>query len=345
MPYRAVDDPTPPTAHGRSPVGTGRYAGPLLLPEQPAPEHNLRNKVIYVLVSVLLFAAAGYGLYRITMPRTGRPTATADDSSRGGPAAPPVTAHPSASRKPPPHPKSPLRDNLHPSGTPMPVGDIPGWYQTFTDDFVGDQLNDAWFTYDGEPGGDKFGWFASSHVSVSGGLLTISAFKENSPNGLIYVTGGMSNRNVFSQKYGRFDVRFRADLGVGIAYAILLWPSDEQWPPEVDIVEDNGRDRKQTQATMHYDPDDKKITRRTNADFTQWHTATIEWTPGHLVYELDGRQWATIDSPHVPDEGMELAIQTQASGCGGWEACPNSTTPQVVNLQVDWVSIYGSTSR
>jgi beta-glucanase (GH16 family) len=131
------------------------------------------------------------------------------------------------------------------------------------------------------------------------------------------------------------------DAGVGIAYALLLWPTDNSWPPEVDIIEDNGGDRQSTSSTMHYDPDDKKIQRQTKGDFTKWHTATLEWTPGHLVYLLDNKVWATIDSPHVPNQEMDLALQTQAWGCGGtWEHCPNSTTPPVVDLQVDWVSIY-----
>jgi beta-glucanase (GH16 family) len=223
----------------------------------------------------------------------------------------------------------------------MPIGEVPGFHQTFTDDFVGDALNDQWFSYDGQPAGDKAGWFMPSHVSVGNGLLTITGSKEQTPNGLLYATGGVSNHNVFAQKYGRFDVRFRMDKGVGIAYALLLWPSSQQWPPELDVIEDNGHDRQTTSATLHYDRDDKKIQRQTRADFTQWHTATLEWTPGRLVYRLDGRVWATIDSPHVPNEPMDLALQTQAWGCGGtWEACPNSTTPPVVNLEVDWVSLY-----
>jgi beta-glucanase (GH16 family) len=228
-----------------------------------------------------------------------------------------------------------------PSGVPMPIGEIPGWHQTFTDDFTGDALGDQWFAYSGAPSGDPGGWFLPSHVSVGAGMLTVRGSKEQTPHGVLYATGGVSNHNVFSQMYGRFDVRFRMDKGVGIAYAILLWPTSQHWPPELDIIEDNGHDRQSTSATAHYDHDDKKIQRQTTGDFTKWHTATLEWTPRHLVYRLDGKVWATIDSPHVPDEPMDLALQTQAWGCGGtWEACPNSTTPPVVDLEVDWVSLY-----
>jgi hypothetical protein len=328
---QADDASPPPAAIGRAPV-----VSQPVVPPPPAPRS--RRRVAYVLAVVLL-TGAGYGGYRIAMQRTVRPAAVAS--------AAPSFAAPSASASASPTPARtipPMRDGITPSGVPMPIGQIPGWYQTFTDDFAGNSLNDQWFRYSGGPSGDNGGWFMPSHVSVGGGILTIKGAKEQTPRGVLYATGGVSNHNVFSQTYGRFDVRFRMDRGVGIAYAILLWPTSGKWPPELDIIEDNGRDRQSTSATVHYDRDDKKIQRQTKADFTQWHTATLEWTPGHVVYRLDGKVWATVDSSHVPDEPMDLALQTQAWGCGGtWEACPNSTTPPEVNLQIDWVSLYGWT--
>ena len=296
----------------------------------------------YAVAVLVLLSGAGYGTYRVTQPRTIRPAAV--DETVAASASPSAAASASASARPSTRPKVPQRDGMTPSGVPMPIGEIPGWYQTFTDDFAGTALSDQWFSYSGGPSGDNGGWFMPSHVSVGGGILTIRGAKEQTPRGLLYATGGVSNHNAFSQRYGRFDVRFRMDRGVGIAYALLLWPTSQKWPPELDIMEDNGRDRQSTSATAHYDRDDKKIQRQTRGDFTQWHTATLDWTPNHLVYRLDGKVWATIDSTHVPNEPMDLALQTQAWGCGGtWEACPNSTTPPAVDLQVDWVSLYGWT--
>jgi hypothetical protein len=330
---------------GRASAGAARYTGPLVPAEPPPPPPGRSHKVRYAVVTVVLFVIAAFGLYKITMADGSRPVpAATEDAAGSGPTVPPShpagSANPQASR-PIPHPTGPLRDGIAPSGVPMPIGEIPGWYQTFTDDFAGNGLNDNWFAYSGQPNGDTAGWFDPAHVSVSGGILTISAYRQQTPNGNIYATGGVSNHNVFSQKYGRFDVRFRMDRGIGIAYALLLWPTSNNWPPEIDIVEDNGGDRQQTTSTVHWPPGDQKIQRETNADFTKWHTASLEWTPGHVVYLLDGKVWGTIDSPHVPAEPMDLGLQTQAWGCGGtWEHCPNSTTPPVVNLQVDWVSLY-----
>ncbi|MDQ7908234.1 glycoside hydrolase family 16 protein [Phytohabitans sp. ZYX-F-186] len=229
---------------------------------------------------------------------------------------------------------------VDPGGVAMPRGDLPGWRLSFADDFSGVALDERWFAYDGQPDNDPGGWFDPSHVSVGGGLLTIGGWREPARRDL-YVTGGVSNRNAVTQTYGRFDVRFRMDQGTGIAYALLLWPADNKYPPEIDFAEDNGRDRRTMYASVHAADGSEPEGSSVRGDFTQWHTASLEWTPGRLVFGLDGRVWHTITGAQVPSEPMALALQSQAWYCGhGWEACPDATTPERVNLQVDWVVSY-----
>jgi beta-glucanase (GH16 family) len=227
------------------------------------------------------------------------------------------------------------------SGVPMPVGDIAGWHQTFAEDFTAGDISDRWWIYDGQPGGDPGGWFDHTHVNTVNGDLVISASRADTPNGNLYVTGGVNNSKSFEQTYGLFKVRFRAEVGRGIAYAMLLWPVGDGWPPEIDFMEDNGRDRRTTSATLHYGPDDTKIHREVSGTFTAWHTAEVEWSPGQLIYRLDGRVWTTMTTPNVPDVPMSIAIQTQTWLCGdSWEGCPNAGTPANVNLYVDWAVAY-----
>jgi beta-glucanase (GH16 family) len=230
-----------------------------------------------------------------------------------------------------------------PSGVSMPVGDLPGWDQVFADDFTGTTLEQPkWVRYDGQPDGDPGGWFDPSHVSVQDGKLIIGAWQDPARDNL-YVTGGVSNVHSSKRTYGRYEIRFRADQGTGIAFVLLLWPSNNNYPPEIDIAEDNGRDRQTVYGVLH--PPDQSAypneEHHVRADATQWHTAGLEWTPQRLVYTLDGEVWARIDGPQVPAEPMSLALQTQAWYCGhGWEACPDDTTPERVNLEIDWVAIY-----
>jgi beta-glucanase (GH16 family) len=234
-----------------------------------------------------------------------------------------------------------------PSGVPMPTGDIRGWHKVFADDFTGRSLDSQWKAYWGVPGGDPGGFFDPTHVTVSGGELMISAYKDSSddawdagPN--TYVTGGVSSSPSFAQTYGKYLVRFRFGAGVGIAHAILLWPQSNTWPPEMDFSEDNGANRQTDYATLHYGASNTQIQKSVEADLTHWHTLGVEWTPGRLVYTLDGKDWATVTGAEVPSTPMTLDIQTQGWACGtsAWEECPNAATPSHVNLYVDWVVAY-----
>lgn len=209
----------------------------------------------------------------------------------------------------------------------------------FADDFTGSALDrDRWHPYWGEPGGDPGGWFDPRHVSVAGGQLVISGHRDADHRGK-WTTGGVSSSPGLVQTYGKYLVRSRLDSGTGIAHAILLWPADNSWPPEVDLSEDNGGDRQSTYATLHHGTDNAQIIHHIAVDLTRWHTLGVEWTPAKLVYTLDGRDWATVRSADVPAVPMALDLQTQAFACGtsSWERCPSALTPSDVNMHVDWV--------
>jgi beta-glucanase (GH16 family) len=234
-----------------------------------------------------------------------------------------------------------------PSGVPIPRTSPRGWSEVFADDFTGSSLDSQWTAYWGLPGGDPGGFFDPTHVTVSGGQLVISAYKDPTdttwdagPN--TYVTGGISSSPSFAQTYGDYLVRFRMDAGQGIAHAILLWPQSNAWPPEIDFSEDNGAQRQTDYATLHYGSGNTQVQKSIAVNLTQWHTLGVQWTKGQLVYTLDGTTWATVTNPNVPSIPMVLDIQTQAWACGTstWEQCPNASTPARVNLDVDWVIAY-----
>ena len=229
-----------------------------------------------------------------------------------------------------------------PSGVAMPTGDIRGWHQVLADDFTGSALDTSkWRLYWGQPGGDPGGWFDPAHVSVSGGQMVLAGSRDPADGGK-WATAGVSDSPGLVQTYGKYLVRFRFDSGVGIAHAILLWPADNSWPPEIDFSEDNGANRQTTYATLHWGSNNTQVQRKVAVDLTKWHTLGVEWTPDRLVFTLDGRPWSTLTSSHVPAIPMTLDIQTQAWACGTstWERCPNATTPSHVNLYVDWAVAY-----
>ena len=235
-----------------------------------------------------------------------------------------------------------------PSGMPMPVGELPGWRQVLADDFTERALDaDRWGAYSGQPQGDPGGWWDPSHAVVAGGAALLQTYQDPSLDGR-WVSGGMSSAPALKQTYGKYLVRFRMDPGYGIFPVLLLFPSGDHWPPEIDFAEDGGAThvRDHMTATLHYGvrPDDRQIQRTVYADFTRWHTMGVEWTPGSLVYTLDGGPWATLTGAEVPAEPMELDLQTQAGTPGDpWTPAPSTDTPPEVDLQVDWVAAYAPT--
>jgi beta-glucanase (GH16 family) len=345
---------TPPDFPPPPPAGDAPTRGRALMPRQhrydgPVPtvvesvsvatRRRNRSGMITAFLGLLLFGAASFYLFT---PKGGHSSDPEAVSSAGGAAAS-SSAGASGSAQPTSSGSAAGAQGpagAAPSGVPMPKGDLPGWHQTYAEDFSDPNVSSRWYPYNGQPGGDPLGWWDPSHVSASGGVLTIAGRKELTPNGNLYVTGGMSAVRSFSQTYGRFAIRFRMDKGYGLAYALLLWPTNNQWPPEIDILEDNAKNRDLTSATLHYGPNNTMIHRETRGDFSVWHTAEVDWTPGKLVYRIDGNVWTTMTSSSVPDIPMTIAIQTQAWPCGTWEGCPNSGTPAQVNLYVDWVVAY-----
>jgi beta-glucanase (GH16 family) len=216
------------------------------------------------------------------------------------------------------------------------------WQRVFVDDFTRDLNLSTWGRYSGQPRGDPGGWWAPSHVVVKHGILHLETYRDARHGGR-WVSGGLSSSRALKQTYGKYEVRFRMQQGTGVAGILLLWPVRDVWPPEIDFAENAGETsaRPSMTASFHYGEDNRQIQRTVHADFTRWHTIGVEWTPGRLVYTLDGRRWAVVRSPHVPDQPMELDLQTQAGTCGDrYAPCPDSSTPSRVTLQVDRVVAY-----
>ena len=241
-----------------------------------------------------------------------------------------VAAHPTAGSPPA------TGSSTNPSGVNMPVGNIPGWVQVFTDDFTGNSLRNDWSMYTGVSGATGTQW-ASDRVAVANSTARLLA----APSGNRWTAGAIANYGTSVQTYGKYDLRFRMDKAEGVKYAFLTWPSAENWPVggEIDFAEDGGGNRIGTSATTHYadgNGNHQQVQRNmTNLDFSQWQTIGVEWTPGKLAYTANGTVWATVTSPSaaIPSHSMFLALQVEITGTNG-------TTPNPTVCEVDWVVAY-----
>lgn len=236
----------------------------------------------------------------------------------------------------------------HPSGVPMPVGDLPGWHQTFADDFTtpaalgsfpGSAYGSRWTGYDGFGDTTGHGRYSNAKVlSVAGGMLDYWMHTEN---GVHYVAAPVpdpAGNWGAPQTYGRYSVRFRADSAAGYKTAFLLWPRDDTWAEgEVDYPEGD-LDGSFYPASLRpgsvSPPVFEPAVKVAAGTFSAWHTATTEWTPTRVAWFLDGALVASTTAA-VPSHPMRWTLQAETSTD---EPAPADTTS--AHVDIDWVAQY-----
>jgi hypothetical protein len=218
-----------------------------------------------------------------------------------------------------------------PSGEAPPGADaLPGYRQTYVQDFLGATLPAQWDIFAGVP--SPGGHFGVSHVTFHGGLMELSTYR-NPLFGDRWVTGGICQCGA-SQVYGAYFVRSRI-TGPGPNEVELLWPLTNKWPPEIDFSE-TGDKVTGTTSSVHFGAKNTIVRRSVVANMKRWHTWGVIWTPSSITYTLDGRVWGVFAVPKdIPRVRMTLDFE-QVTQCPSNRDCP--TAPQ--NMYVDWVAEY-----
>jgi beta-glucanase (GH16 family) len=200
------------------------------------------------------------------------------------------------------------------------------WKLSFSDDFT--RLNQSSWSVYGKGGPSGAHCYDSANVTVSGGQLKLKVAPSTKCKG--YSAGGMCACAVTTQTYGKFEARMKATVG-NSKITLLLWGAKD-WPPEIDFAEfpadGLGMTRQRFNETLHYSSKNLMIHSHTDADMTNWHTVGVEWSPGKVVYTLDGRAKTTI-TQHVPSVDMWMGIQTAGS-----------KTATLAYTYIDWVHVY-----
>ncbi len=249
-----------------------------------------------------------------------------------------------------------------PSGEAMPVGDLPGWKQIFTDDFTTDVVLGAFSgcdpstgTCSGLPASMKAKWWAypdgwpdSSHngtympsqvISVGSGVMDLNLHTLNGVHmvsapvpklpGAVGSGGGL--------QYGRYAILFKAEPVPGYKTAWLLWPDSDTWPRDGEVDFPEGNLNSKIDAFMHWQggtEGNSQDAYSTNAVYTTWHTAVTEWTPTALTFYLDGQVIGKSTS-RIPNTPMHWVIQTETALDG---TVPSNNA--VGNVQIDWVAVW-----
>jgi hypothetical protein len=220
-----------------------------------------------------------------------------------------------------------------PSGEAPPGANaLVGYKLSYVTDFGGTSLPSGWEVFTGDPDGGHDHQYASSHVVVKDGLLSLNTWRDPKYNG-DWVTGGLCQCSV-QQIYGAYFVRSRV-TGPGPTSVELLWPAAPIWPPEVDFNETSGG-VSTTSETVHYGGANEISQQQLSINMTNWHTWGVIWSPNKVIFTVDGTVWGkdTVRF-EIPNQPMTLDIEQRAV-CVYGRGCP--TTPQ--STQIAWVAEY-----
>ena len=227
----------------------------------------------------------------------------------------------------------------------------------WSDEFDGSSLNTSNWTY--ETGGGGWGnnelqyYTAGGNCTVSGGILTITAKKENL-GGYAYTSTRIRTKGLREFKYGKIEARLAVPKGQG------LWPAfwmlganfpNTAWPQcgEIDIMEHINTDDT-VYGTMHWDNGGYAMYggSRLVSNMAAFHIYSIEWTPSYIRWFVDGIQfWEgnIANSINSTDEFHQpfFIILNLAIG-GNWPGAPDAATVFPAQYQIDYVRVYQETA-
>lgn len=244
---------------------------------------------------------------------------------------------------------------LDPSGQ-NPATALSGFSLKYVQEFNGNSMPTNWDAYPGVPGGESasVAQWVPRMCTFSGGEAHFTASGIDSCGLQFYGD---------SQEYGAWFARLKGDdepSNMWFSDIFLLWPANNQWPPEIDIYEDGGRSRSNTNASMFdtvgslcgssptqqclrpYEQSNAQSGGVAN-DGTAWHTYGVEWTPSGASWLIDGRVVYTAPASQVkspaqqPALPMNMDLQSQnLTGAG------TPTTRET--MTVDWVEEFSLNS-
>lgn len=230
--------------------------------------------------------------------------------------------------------------SANPSGVAMPVGNLSGWKQVFTDDFTTNVSGGSfpgtyakkWTGYDGFTDSAGIGAYDVDTISVSGGAMDIHL---RTVNGKVMTAAPAPIVTTAwkGQTYGRYTIRFKADAVANFKAAWLLWPDSNNWNQgEVNFPEGELNSKMMGYNHCINDPVRNCYWFDSATQFSGgWHTATIEWIPGKITFNVDGKTGSTTSN--VPSVPLHWVLQTETSG-----GRPSSSASG--HILIDWVSVY-----
>lgn len=187
--------------------------------------------------------------------------------------------------------------------------------------------------------------FGVKPFEFGGGKLNIVADKtpswlKGSANNKSYTSGVLTTYGKFKMKYGYVEIRAKMPKGQG------LWPAfwmlnhyDNGNEPEIDIMEFLGRETDTVYQVYHSRSGKSGTLEYEGPDFTSgYHTFAVDWSPGKLVFYVDGKETNRYESGNVSDEDMYIIVNLALGGSWGGEV--DGSTPFPARYSIDYIRAY-----
>jgi hypothetical protein len=163
--------------------------------------------------------------------------------------------------------------------------------------------------------GNKFEqqWYLPSQVSLTGDTLALKAeqmptagFNKNGqPKQYSCRSGMVTTYPGFRFEYGYIQVEAWIPTGPGLWSAIWLAAANQQWPPEIDMLESFGV---RSSSAYFHPVGAAPVEGRMNPPISQgWHTISLSWTQSQLTWFVDGKVILTVHQ-RIPHQQMYLIV-------------------------------------
>lgn len=245
----------------------------------------------------------------------------------------------------------------------------PGWMLVWSDEFAGpdgsapDPAHWSCAIGGGGYGNHELETYTSrpENVVVQSGELVITCRRETltGPDGIErgYTSARLKSEGHFDQRFGRFEARIKIPGGQGVWPAFWMLGSDHGtagWPGcgEIDIMENVGKEPGLVHGTVHgpgysgaHGISGSYTLPEGHAFWEDYHVYGVDWSPGRLVFEVDGKAYHTVTPDRLPKEARWVfdhpfyLLLNLAVG-GDWPGPPDENTPFPQQMRVDWVRVY-----
>ncbi|BCX46460.1 endo-1,3-beta-glucanase [Haloferula helveola] len=236
------------------------------------------------------------------------------------------------------------------------------WKLVWSDEFEGTevdpkkwgfQIGNGFFNYDANQwihgwGNNELQYYTEDNAAVRDGKLVITARKE-SLHGCGYTSARLrtmtrDGKPLFSQCYGRFEVRAKLPKGQGLWPAIWMLPDDNPYggwaaSGEIDIMEARGQEPGKVLGTIHYGGKwPANVHSGGEHEFPEgegidgFHTYSVEWEPGEIRWFVDGKKFSTKQFWWSGSKGGEQP--KSAADLNPWPAPFDKPFHLVINLAV-----------